>query len=330
MEPGDELRVGGKRYRIACHLNGANDRYEVIEESFGLGGRRCALHVVPNSREIKRRIRLLHRASNESKELPTILDVHYRGQSIFVVLAWVDGSSLEKALYDPEKKRRRKFSCREATRVIRGLAHQVSKLHKHARIVHGDIKPDNLIVPKALELRLIDFGSSWAVEETTQLGEGFTEGASPGYAAPEQARVLAGDDSLGHPDFRSDQFAVSVIYYELLTGKLPYDGLGGQAGVTDERMKLYGPRLKRPSKYRLDRRLVPPGTWDAMDEVVCRGVALSPAERYQRTGEWLDDLRRTFSCFESARPLTKNETAFGKLLLWGGDAWEVVKQRIGK
>ena len=170
-------------------------------------------------------------------------------------------------------------------------------------------------------LRPIDFGSSWFVEETTRIGEVAGDGATPGYAAPEQARLLAGDDSLGYPDFRSDQFAVSVVFYELLTGKLPYDGLGGQAGVTDERIGMYGPRLKRPRELRQDRRLVPPGTWDEMDRVVCRGLALVPNDRYRRSGEWLDELGRALRSFEPSPPLSKGQVAFGKLLLWADDAW---------
>src|SRR5207247_711917 len=93
-------------------------------------------------------------------------------------------------------------SAHEGFRILRGLAHCVSQLHNHTNCVHGDVKPENIILARHPERAvLIDFGSAWTAERTARrvAGDGHTEP----YAAPEQHR---GDVAV---DFRADQFAVS-------------------------------------------------------------------------------------------------------------------------
>ena len=107
-------------------------------------------------------------------------------------------------------------------RLLKGVAHALRHLHHRKNIIHGDVKPANLILTKRTSLVLIDYGSAWPGERTTQRGGG--DGFSPAYAAPELVRGNAA------VDWRADQFSVGVILYELLTGKLPFGGLGGSVG----------------------------------------------------------------------------------------------------
>ena len=101
-------------------------------------------------------------------------------------------------------------------------------MHHKKNFVHGDIRPENLVLCREPNrLVLIDFGSAWPVEKTTARSLG--DGVSEFYSAPEQLR----DNRFA--DFRSDQFSASVVFYELLTLDLPYEGLGGKAEDLDQR-----------------------------------------------------------------------------------------------
>lgn len=101
--------------------------------------------------------------------------------------------------------------------------------HAHARgLVHRDFKPDNVIVERRSDgtdfIRIIDFGIAILREElASDLDRLTTDGVvlgTPHYLAPEQA--------YGHGDHRIDLFALGVVSYEMLTGKLPFDGEGAE------------------------------------------------------------------------------------------------------
>ena len=111
----------------------------------------------------------------------------------------------------------------EVVRMGRKLGHTLLHLHDNLRVIHGDLKPSNLVLThKPSDLWLIDFGSAWPIERSAyrELGDGFLHA----YAAPELIRVELIDS-------RADQFSFGVILYQLLTGKIPYEGLGGEAGT---------------------------------------------------------------------------------------------------
>jgi serine/threonine-protein kinase len=94
--------------------------------------------------------------------------------------------------------------------VLNGLlcAHELN-------FIHRDVKPDNVMVSRQGQVKLTDFGIAKRLSSTmTQAGQYL---GSPSYSSPEQVRGL-------DLDFRTDLFSTGIILYELLTGKLPFDG----------------------------------------------------------------------------------------------------------
>jgi serine/threonine-protein kinase len=101
-------------------------------------------------------------------------------------------------------------AARLCTEALAGLA----RVHRE-RIVHGDVKPGNILIDDGGRARLTDFGLSTFLEETTSVSSGRLIG-SPHFMAPEQWRGEA-------VDARTDLYAVGLVLYFALTGRLPYD-----------------------------------------------------------------------------------------------------------
>lgn len=219
--------------------------------------------------------------------LPKIIAYAQDERYEYLVTKWVDGYPLSrytntsqpgKPYFVPD------WSRQMAISLIEGLR----DLHSN-HLYHGDIKPDNLVVVvqarnKPPKLRLIDFGSAWMGQRTKEQ----IQVATPGYAAPEQL-----NPDVGLTDHRADQFSFSVVLFEMLTGVLPYEGLGGQ--VTRS-VKFTSPSA------------INPDVWASLDRVLEKGLKYRPGERFETTPTWLNAL---MSCTppDSWKPPTVNEKA---------------------
>src|SRR5262249_52752708 len=126
----------------------------------------------------------------------------------FITMEFVEGSDLRQLL-----RQHGKFEADEAINIIRQVCMALEAAHT-AGIIHRDLKPQNIMQDKSNRILVMDFGLARSVES-----EGMTQtGALLGtieYMSPEQA--------MGKPlDQRSDLFAVGLIFYELLSGKMPF------------------------------------------------------------------------------------------------------------
>ncbi|MCA8923201.1 MAG: protein kinase [Planctomycetes bacterium] len=144
---------------------------------------------------------------------PNIVKVEglgYEDQTPFIVLEYVNGPTLEQLMQE-----RGKFSWQSATRAAKQIASALDAAHRRG-IVHRDVKPANILVAPGGVLKVFDFGlAKWIErEKLTHAGEIL---GSPAYMAPEQW----GDHEVDH---RADLFALGVIYYQLLTAELPFQG----------------------------------------------------------------------------------------------------------
>ena len=140
-----------------------------------------------------------------------IYDVSRSDELDYIVMELVDGMTLKQYM----KKRGTPLSWREAlhfiTQIVRALG------HAHSRgIIHRDIKPQNIMVLRDGSVKVTDFGiarvASAAQATLTQEALG-----SVHYISPEQARG-------SHIDGRSDLYSAGVVLYEMLTGRLPFEG----------------------------------------------------------------------------------------------------------
>jgi len=238
--------------------------------------------ILPRSSASRQHLAVLQRVSQGNPNFPAILEYHPRRDEIVVLTTWIWGDDLQEYLDEATHGNASWPSPIETCKLYRGLAHGLNHLHRRCNVVHGDIKPANLILASGPNrLVMIDYGSAWTVEKTVQRAP--ADGVTQRYAAPEQ---LMKEPAV---DFRSDQFSASVVAFQMLTGQLPYSRMGGLAGLTEHR-SVYEPRFQPPSRLSRDKARVPRRIWRRIDEVVSTGLALDPRKRFQSGSQWLDAL----------------------------------------
>jgi serine/threonine-protein kinase len=195
-----------------------------------------------------------------------------RGVFIFHVQELVEGGDLA------EKLRGTPASPAEAARLIQTLARAVHYAHTHG-IIHRDLKPSNiLLMPDGIP-KIADFGLAKDLEGDPSLTVHGEIMGTPSYMSPEQATGRV--DLLGPA---TDVFSLGVIFYELLTGRLPF-----QARSWQEALALV-----------LTQDPTPPSRWNAavpraLDRVCLKCLNKDPARRYQRADSLADDLERFLS-----------------------------------
>ncbi len=267
----DAVTVGGRTVFVV-EILGRGTARKVFDPRAGIGGDFRVLHTLPRSPATSQRLETLRRAAERNLNLPKIRETHPERNRISVLSDWVWGIPLDRYLADVRAKQQPRPSNREIVRLVRGLFHGVGHFHHDAHSVHGDIKPANVVLePRPTKFTLIDFGSAWPVERTTRRESG--DGISAPYAAPEQFLEKA------PVDFRADYFSLGVLGYELLTLEIPFDGIGGRAGLPNLR-DAFANKYRPPSGVIPDRDRMPRSAVAALDQFFARCLALDPDARF--------------------------------------------------
>jgi serine/threonine-protein kinase len=149
---------------------------------------------------------------------------------------------------------------------------------RHTGIIHRDIKPANILLDTKGRLKITDFGIVKVLDEQTNLGmtqSGFHPGTVE-YMSPEQMLGLA-------IDVRSDIYSLGVTFYEVLTGRLPFErsATGSDWDIRKGHIELDPPS---PLEFR-------PEIDPALAEIIMRALRKSPNERYQSAADFLEALR---------------------------------------
>ncbi|HKV10991.1 MAG TPA: protein kinase [Thermoanaerobaculia bacterium] len=156
-----------------------------------------------------------------------------------------------------------------------GLTCQIAAglAHAHDRgVVHRDIKPANLILSPSGQLKIVDFGVALQADRSRLTREGIAVG-TVAYMSPEQLRGRS-------VDHRTDLWALGVVLYELLTGRLPFDSANDQAYAASV-------LFARPKPVTSQRAGLPA----SIDPLLVRLLAKSPDHRYQQAEEVIRDLQ---------------------------------------
>lgn len=210
---------------------------------------------------------------NEARSLarldhPGIVPVYFMGQTpsgdIYVVSRFIEGGDLEQAL------KRQRYGIREAARLVTQVAYALDYAHQHG-FVHRDIKPSNIMLGPDHEPILVDFGFAL---RTADFGTGPQFIGTPKYFSPEQARYE------GHlVDGRSDIYSLGVVFYELLTGRVPFD-VHNVPELLDriQTVEVQPPRQIDPSIPR------------ELERICLKALAKRVSERYLTAGDLASDL----------------------------------------
>jgi serine/threonine-protein kinase len=185
---------------------------------------------------------------------------------VYMVMEWCEGRLLRKIIDEGTLTHER--AIRIAIAILDGLDY----IHAHG-VVHRDLKPENIMVDADDNIKLIDFGiaSDTAARRLTYANFSAALG-TPNYISPEQVKGKRGDG-------RSDIFAVGVILYEMLSGKLPFSGPSPLAVMNDRLLNHPTP----PS-------VADPTITPVLQEILYRALEREPRNRYARARDFAWDL----------------------------------------
>ena len=214
---------------------------------------------------------------------------------LYVVTEFIQGQTLKQWMLDNPK---------PDLETVRGIVEQIAKglraFHR-AEMLHQDLRPDNVMIDGSGIVKIIDFGSAKVAgisEITSPIEQPSLQGTAQ-YSAPE---YFVGESGSA----RSDIFALGVIAYQMLTGRLPYG-----AEVAKAKSKAEQRRLVYSSALGV-RRDVP--VW--VDDTLCKAVHFNPDKRYGELSEFLFDLRQPNQAFlnKARQPLLERNP----VIFWQG------------
>src|SRR4051794_21072967 len=195
----------------------------------------------------------------------SVIDAGEDGGYPYIVFEYVEGETLKARI-----NRIGTLDVQEALAYAIEIARGLTVAHAR-KMVHRDIKPQNVLIDAEGRAKLTDFGISRQLEQDGMTATGRVLGTTD-YVAPEQA--------MGHPvDQRSDIYSLGVVLYEMLVGQVPFHA-DSQVGVA---MKHVNEELPDVQQRR-------PELSAAAAMVVERATAKDPAQRYQEVGDLIDDL----------------------------------------
>jgi eukaryotic-like serine/threonine-protein kinase len=221
----------------------------------------------------------------------TVYEVNEADGSLFFVMQYVEGRTLKRAVNG------RPLPVDQALEYMLEITDALAEAHRH-NIIHRDIKSSNIMINERGQIKILDFGLAKVLKPTSpygssdgQLSVELTQLGSPfgtaSYMSPEQAR---GERA----DMRSDIFSLGVVFYEMLSGRLPFKGKSSidvmHSVMHDEPAGIDG---------------VPP----QLQQVVTKCLVKDPNVRYQSAERVLADLRALVRSYYADQGVPRDKAA---------------------
>jgi hypothetical protein len=266
-------KLGPFEIRSMIGEGGMGEVYRAADERLG---RDVALKILPVelASDTARMVRFSQEARSASglnhPNIVTIYDVGQSDEMPYIAMELVDGVTLRALAAHP-------VPIRKALQIATQLAEGLAKAHA-AGIVHRDLKPENVMVTKDGFVKILDFGLAKLADGAGSGARGLTATGlvvgTADYMSPEQA--------MGKTiDFRSDQFALGLLLYELVTGRRPFV----RASVVQTLTAIIQDDAEPVEK--LNPRVPPPFCW-----LIERCLAKDPDDRYASTADLARDLKQ--------------------------------------
>ena len=260
-------------YKARCHRLNRLVAIKILKDEFS------------GDEEFRRRFRAEGEAvaSLSHPNIVQVYDVSSSPTCNFIVMELIDGISLKQYM-QVKGVLNWKETLHFSMQIAEGLE------HAHSRgIIHRDIKPHNVMVLKNGSVKVMDFGIARVMSKSSTLTKEAL--GSVHYISPEQAKG-------GYTDNRSDLYSLAVVMYEMMTGRPPYDG---ESPVAVAIQHINGGAV-RPSSLN-------PNIPVALEQIILKGMALNPADRYGSAAEMLRDMEQfrlnPDMVFQYAAPLSE-------------------------
>lgn len=260
------------------------DRYEILE-SIGAGGMSDVYKAKDNKLNRFVALKVLKKEFSENKEfvskfrteaqaaaglehqnIVNVYDVGEENGIYYIIMELVEGITLKRYI---EKKQR--LSVKESVSIAIQISMGLEAAHNNG-IVHRDIKPQNIMISKDGKVKVTDFGIAKATSSNTITSNVM---GSVHYASPEQARG-------GFSDAKSDIYSLGITLFEMLTGRVPFNGETAVAIA----IKQIQDDMPSPRKY-------VPEIPISVEQIVLKCCQKSPDRRYQSMGELVEDLKKS-------------------------------------
>jgi len=263
------------------------DNYRIIE-NLGIGGMGVvfkAIHIKLDKLVALKMIapglamneNFIKRFEKEAKALaklhnPNIVAIHdlrsYNDQW-FIVMEYVDGINL----YDQIRKNGA-YKWQEAIPIIKQILSAIGHAHD-AGIIHRDLKPNNVMITKQGKIKITDFGLAKDQSSLMQ-SKTVSSGGTLFYMSPEHVKGFS------YTDTRSDIYSIGITFYEMLSGKLPFENINSDF---DLRETIVRKEIQKPTELNPD---IPP----ELESIIMKAISKNPDKRFQTTVEMLEAINK--------------------------------------
>ena len=203
---------------------------------------------------------------------------------VYMVMEWCEGHLLRDILNEG------RIAPDRAVRITLAVLEALEYIHDNG-VVHRDLKPENIMVDADDNVKLIDFGIAGDAAARRLTYANLTAAlGSPNYISPEQVKGKRGDG-------RSDIYAMGVILYEMLTGKLPFTGSSPMQVIND-----------RLLNYPMPPSVADPSVSPQLQEVLYRALERDPRNRYPKARDFARDLEHLDQVGVEDRPELRDWT----------------------
>ncbi|MDW7667497.1 MAG: Stk1 family PASTA domain-containing Ser/Thr kinase [Bacillota bacterium] len=264
-----------------------NNRYEIIEK---IGGGGMAEVYKARCRVLNRNVAIkvlrgefvedeefISKFKDESQaaaklnhnNIVNIYDTGLDGDIHYIVMEYVEGMTLKEYIKDNKP-----LDIKESINIASQIAEALRHAHSN-KIIHRDIKPQNILITEEKLAKVGDFGIARAISEKTITNSDKSIG-SVHYFSPEQARG-------GYVDNRTDIYSLGVVLFEMVTGRVPFDG----DTPISVALKHVNENISKPSKYN---EKIPA----KLEEIILKSTNKSQRLRYHNIDEMIEDLKNVF------------------------------------